>query len=159
MTGKFQSEIGRWTQNGGTKCATVACFDDGGWGRYVIKLIELFRYNPNISIEKQEDHYLNHTTNALNRPLLRGMSGLVAYRQGRIVEAFRNDFNDPRPIPISPPYHRYAELVFRDRAALLANMQSPDALQPYYADHVHFMETDVPGNLVSYIAEEQEVDV
>jgi hypothetical protein len=87
------------------------------------------------------------------------MSGLVAYRQGRIVEAYRNDFNDPQPIPISPPYHRYAEVVFRDRAAFLANMQSAEELKTYYADHVHFMETDVPSNLVSYIAEENEVEV
>jgi len=123
----------------------------------VFKLIELFRYNPDIPIEKQDDHYLNYTTNVLNLPLLRNMSGLMAYRQGRIVEAYRNDFNDPQAIPISPPYHRYAELVFRDRAALLANMQSSEELHTYYADHVHFMETDVPSNLVSYIAEENEV--
>jgi len=125
----------------------------------VIKLIELFRYNPNIPIEKQDEHYLSYTTEVLNLPLLRSMSGLLAYRQGRIVEAYRNDFNDPQPIPIRPPYHRYAEVVFRDRAAFLANALSSEALQPYYADHVHFMETDVPGSLVSYIAEEHEVEV
>jgi len=125
----------------------------------VIKLIEMFRYNPNIPVEKQDEHYLNYTTNALNLPLLRSMSGLLAYRQGRIVEAYRNDFNDPKPIPINPPYHRYAEVVFRDREAMLANMLSPEALKPYYADHVHFMETDVASSLVSYIAEEHEVEV
>ena len=119
----------------------------------MFKLIELLRYNHNIRIEEQDSHYLNYTANVLNLPLLRNMPGLVAYRQGRIVEAYRNDFNDPKAIPISPPYHRYAELVFRDRAALLANMQSSEELHTYYADHVHFMETDVPSNLVSYIAE------
>jgi len=126
----------------------------------MIKVIELFRYNPAVSREQQDAHYLDFTTRNINLPSLRQMPGLVAYRQCRVLEARKHDFNNPVAVPLEPEFHRIAEMVFEDRAAMERNfLTDPEVLRPIYADHVNFMETNVPGSLKIYVMEEVEVSV
>jgi hypothetical protein len=118
----------------------------------MIKVVYLWKDNPNLTREQCEQHYLNvHTKLAVQG--MQSSTGVIAYVQSRVKSCIVHDYNNPVGHPAEPEFDRMVEL-YLDNEDILNAMMDPAALRETFADHVNFQHVDIPASLRIYVVEE-----
>jgi uncharacterized protein (TIGR02118 family) len=115
----------------------------------MIKIISMWKRNPDITEEACEEHYLNAHTELAIKALAK-VPGFRRYVQNKVISQTVYNFNDgENPAQVEPDFDRMVELYFDDKDALVKALESPE-MKACYEDHTNFMNVCIPRNLVIY---------
>jgi uncharacterized protein (TIGR02118 family) len=114
---------------------------------HMIKIISMWKRNPDITDEACEAHYRgNHTALAIKA--LTNAPGFRKYIQNKVVSQTICNFNDASNIEqVAPDFDRVVELYFDNRESFERAMATPE-MQACFEDHPNFMNIGIPKNLV-----------
>ncbi len=118
----------------------------------MIKVVFMWKDNPNLTVEQCEQHYQNvHTKLAVQG--MQNSTGVIAYVQSRVKSCIVHDYNNPVGHPAEPEFDRMVEMYFENEEAAQA-MLDPAALKGAFDDHPNFQNVDIPASLRIYVVEE-----
>ncbi len=115
----------------------------------MVKLVSMWKRNPDKTEEECEDHYLKVHTE-LAKKALANVPGFRKYVQNKVISQAINNYNDTaNPEQVEPDYDRFVEIYFDDAESLEKALDTPE-MRACYKDHPNFMNTKIPRNLVIY---------
>lgn len=114
----------------------------------MIKVISMWKRNPELTEKQCEDHYLEHHTKlAINA--LADVPGFIRYVQNKVVSQTNIDFNDvDTSRQVESEYDRIVELYFEDRESFEKAMARPE-MAACLEDHPNFMDVNTLKSLVT----------
>jgi len=114
----------------------------------MIKIISMWKRNPNLTEDQCEGHYLSkHTELAVKA--LADAPGFIRYIQNKIISQTNIDFNDTNTSrQVGPEYDRIVELYFDDRESFEKAMARPE-MAACLNDHPNFMNVNTAKSLVT----------
>ena len=118
----------------------------------MIKLVQCWKYNPDIPREEAEKHYVDVHTQ-IGYDVLKGVPGFLMYKQNKVIKQTNILNNDPEQIEVEPDHNRSVELYFTDWEAVgqVFNLNRPEGRR-LWDDHPNFM--DCKAGLRVYQIEE-----
>lgn len=117
------------------------------------KVIATFKRNPQLTAEECDNYYRSfHTT--LGRRLCESIPGFRKYVQNRMISTIVTDFNNAdQAHPGEGDFDWAIEFHF-DRAEDLAKAFASPEMKACFADHINFMDINIPGNIKTYEVQE-----
>ena len=114
----------------------------------MIKIISMWKRNPELTEAQCEDHYRKHHTEMAIKALA-DAPGFIRYAQNKVVRQTNIDFNDAETaLQVDPEYDRIVELWFEDMGSFEKAMARPE-LAACLEDHPNFMNVKTKKSLVT----------
>jgi len=119
----------------------------------MIKIVSLWKRNPNLTEKECEQHYQTVHTQ-LARAALGDVPGFRKYVQNKVVSETVYNFNDvENPAQEQPEYDRFVELYFDDIDSFNRAMARPE-MKACFEDHPNFQNVNIARNLIIWEVEE-----
>jgi uncharacterized protein (TIGR02118 family) len=119
-----------------------------GGKKSMIKIMSMWKRNPELTEQQCEDHYLtNHTELAIKA--LKNAPGFIRYAQNKVISQTNIDFNNADTSrKVEPEYDRIVELYFEDMKSFEKTMQQPEMVD-CLKDHSNFMDVNTKKSLIT----------